>query len=147
VQCCRWDDACRCSGASDDGIAGVTKLAFKKRDGLADLGNSSDSDEAAGLGGVKETDVEVDRRAIVCAAGLYQDRWSQRVIQHRGNEAALDVAPGIAKGRAPLERDLNGAAALISLNQFPPEGLGARWLWKLIENTHEDSVRDRKQSK
>lgn len=136
-------DAGRRRGARDYAIVGVSQLAFKERDRMAQLRDPPGSGETTRLRGSEEAHVEINGGALVCAAGADEDDRSKRVVEHCGDELALDMPAGVAERFSAFERDRDGTAFLIGFDQLPAEGHGARRLGDRSKTLMRLVLRDR----
>lgn len=131
---CDKPGAGRCSG--DDLASRRTKLTLEEGYRLTELHNASRANEATGCGGCEEADAQIDRRAGLSSTRPDQHRRSERVVEHGGQEASLDVAARVAELRSADEGRSDPAMLLVGLDQLPPQGVCARWLREGVEHAH-----------
>lgn len=136
VQACGRDHAGRGGGAGDDHPILVAKFTLLKRHRAAELHQSALADQPSRPGGREKLDVQIDRGAVGRAVGADEHRGTKGVVEHRGQEAALDVPARIAECLTPFERDADGPRRRVRCDQLPSQRVRAGRFRETVEDAH-----------
>ena len=116
-----------CSSNRYDRAALVQEFSGEKANVPAATHNPPPAQQAAGPGGPQELNVQVRCRREVAGIKPGDQRRSQRVIKHRGQEAALHHSGRIQERLGGGEGDLNRSVVRVDGDEFPPERDRGSW--------------------
>jgi hypothetical protein len=119
-------DAGRRRGGGEQVAAGVAEVAGQERDGAAAVHDPAGTDQPARPRGAQEVDLQLQRGCELARLERGDEGWAHRVVEHRREEAALDVAHRVAERGPGVEGDPDRAGGRIDLLDRPAERLGRR---------------------
>jgi len=103
----------------DDGAVFVQEFPGEKAYVAATPNNSPSSEQATWPGRPQKLDMQVCRRSEVAGTEAGDQRGAQRVVQHGGEEAALNDAGWVQERLGGIERNHDRSLLRADGNQFP----------------------------
>lgn len=97
----------RCSSHGDDRAFGVKEFSGEKADVFAASNNAASPEQATWPSRAKELNMQVCRRGEVAGAETGNQCGSQRLVQHRGQESALNEPGRIQERLTGVKSDLD----------------------------------------
>src|SRR6185503_7308643 len=97
-----------------------------ERDGAAAVHDPAGTDQPTRPRGAQEVDLQLQRGCELARLERGDEGWAHRVVEHRREEAALDVAHRVAERGPGVEGEPDRAGGRIDLLDRPAERLGRR---------------------
>lgn len=110
-------------------VVRADELTGEKAHVLAALHNPSPPRKPSGAGGAEELNMKIERRRELVLRQRRDQRRTQSVIEHRGQEPALDHTDRVRELIARLKGNLDSPLLRIHVDQLPAEKHRCRWRW------------------
>jgi hypothetical protein len=114
-------DLCRCSGHGHHPALLVNELSGEKADILTPAYDAPSSYQTPRMGWPEELYVQVGRRSEIARIKPSHQSRSHRVIEHGGQEAALDDSGGIHEGVRGSECNFDRSILSVYREELPTE--------------------------